>query len=167
MNLETGEWFIDSRIKCEQYNTDIVNIDGVWTFAKITAFLALVLGGGGAMFIWFSSCFVFKKNVWQWAGYELLIATILQALTFSWFATSLCHGNDGQDKCTLQYGSQADILACSMWAVSALLIFVKYPSEKNRNARGPTQQSPPEVEMANQSDDRQAGAVVDDEHQII
>ena len=39
------EWYIDYHTSCYDYNIDVVNIDGVWTFAKITAFLGLIFGG--------------------------------------------------------------------------------------------------------------------------
>lgn len=171
LNAVNGEWISNNTIPCEPYNTDVVNIDGAWSFAKLTAFLSLVFGGGGALFIWFSSCFVFQKHIWRWAGYELLVATVLQILTYTWFATSLCHGNDGQDKCVMHYGARADILACVLWAGATLFIFCKYPGEKvaSPEARNAVQQPPPTgVEMANRSGERQTGTtVVPSDHEII
>ncbi|KAL9181273.1 hypothetical protein ACHAXT_010078 [Thalassiosira profunda] len=149
--IETnGVWAIDLSVPCEPYNTDVVNIDAAWTFSKVTAFLSLVLGGGGALFICFSTCFAFKKSTWRWAGYELLAAVVLLALTFVWFATSLCK----QNSCTLNYGSRADILGISLWGVACLMIFVRYPKERTKRAETntPIQQPPAEVEMSNQSD---------------
>lgn len=167
LNTVTGEWKMDFNLPCREYNTDIVAVDGVWVFAKITSFLSLVFGGSGALFIWFSSCFVFRKNTWHWAGYELLIATSLLTLTYSWFATSLCHGNDGKDNCTMQYGARADILACVLWATSVLLIFCKYPAEKKTAQESNSiQNPPPELEMSNQSVEQRVG-VAADEHEII
>eukprot|EP00579_Thalassiosira_antarctica_P001620 CAMPEP_0201868492 /NCGR_PEP_ID=MMETSP0902-20130614/2350_1 /ASSEMBLY_ACC=CAM_ASM_000551 /TAXON_ID=420261 /ORGANISM="Thalassiosira antarctica, Strain CCMP982" /LENGTH=296 /DNA_ID=CAMNT_0048393839 /DNA_START=46 /DNA_END=936 /DNA_ORIENTATION=- len=162
----SGKWVLDLTLPCEAYNTDIVPMDGVWGFAKTTSFLSLVFGGGGALFIWFASCFVFRKNTWRWAGYELLVAVILQALTYSWFATSLCHENDGN--CAMNYGARADILACVLWAASVLCIFCKYPSEKIRSTQASNsfQQPPAEVEMSNQSGEWRSGAAMD-ENEII
>jgi hypothetical protein len=57
------------------------------------AFLALVLGGGGALFVWCSTCFVFSKGTWRWTGYELLLASLCQAMTFVWFGTQICTWN--------------------------------------------------------------------------
>jgi hypothetical protein len=42
---DDGEWYINYNSGCNDYNTDVVNIDGVWAFAKIVGFLSLVLGG--------------------------------------------------------------------------------------------------------------------------
>ena len=165
----TGDWVVVTTIPCEEYNTDVVNMDAAWNFAKVTAFLSLVLGGGGAMFIWFSTCCAFRKNTWRWAGYELLAATILLAFTFTWFATGMCQSNT----CSMHYGARADILANVLWALSTLLIFCKYPEVKKSPAASSTgqqqQQSPPaEVEMTNQSESqRSGGAAMDGEHEII
>ncbi|KAL3780489.1 hypothetical protein HJC23_012574 [Cyclotella cryptica] len=146
---DNGEWYSDYRFGCYEYNSDVVNIDSVWTFAKVMGFLSLVFGGGGALFLWFSSCFLFSKSTWRWAGYELLLATVFQALTFSWFGTEMCHGNDNQNACTLYYGSKADFLTLSCWLVSSAFVFAKYPSPKSGNERN--NESPPvpsELEMA-------------------
>lgn len=140
--LEDGEWIKDVSIPCLEYNDDSVNKDGAWYFAYGTAFLGLVLGGGGAMFIWFSSCFVFEKNVWRWAGYELLAATIFQSLTYIWFATTLCKSNE----CRMEYGARADLVATILWSTSTLCIFCRYP-----RVRVKAQQEREEVEMSNQN----------------
>lgn len=161
------EWIVDLSEPCQVYNTDVVNIDAAWTFAKFTAFVALVLGGSGAIFVWFASFFAYKKHTWRWAGYEMLAAVVLQALTYTWFATSLCRGNEGQDNCDMHYGAQADIIAIVLWTVAVLFILCKYPKERNNNAdnRETSQQTPTEVEMTDQGGDRRAGAI--DEHEII
>jgi len=79
----------------------------------------------GALFLWFSSCFVFSPGTWRWTGYELLGASILQTISFVWFSTGICH-NDG-NTCDLFLGSYLDIAAATLWLVSAVTIFVKYP----------------------------------------
>ena len=150
-----GMWYVDYRLPCEDYNTDIVNMDGFWTFSKIAAFLSLVFGGGGALFLWFSSCFIFSRGTWRWAGYELLVATIFQAFSFLWFKTGLCHGNDGKDGCSLYYGAKADILASCFWFVSALVIFCRYPKpnkDVRSNSQGGRSPLPTELEMMEQSE---------------
>ncbi|KAL7542303.1 hypothetical protein ACHAXR_011663 [Thalassiosira sp. AJA248-18] len=162
---QNSEWVVNSTFPCEPYNTDIVSIDGVWSFANITSFLSLVFGGGGAIFIWFASFHVFTKETWRWAGYELLVAIALQALTYSWFATGICDENT----CSMHYGARADILACVLWAVAMLFIFCHYPKEKHRrstDASNSIEQTPPEVEMSNQTGERHAGTATD-AHEII
>lgn len=165
------EWGLNLNIPCEVYNTNVVPIDAAWNFSKVAAFLSLMLGGAGAMFLWFSSCFVYKKNVWRWAGYELLSAAILQALTFVWFATELCQTNT----CSLQYGARADILACILWGAAAFIIFCKYPSVRLYRLENPTQQQQQqpvitrEVEMSNQQSGvrrRNGAAAADDEQSV-
>lgn len=152
----TGRWIVDYRLPCEDYDEDFVNMDGYWKVSKGTAFLSLVFGGGGALFLWFSSCFVFSRGTWRWAGYELLAATIFQALSFLWFLTSMCHGSDGKDSCYLYYGSKTDILAASFWGVSVLLIFGRYPKATNKafersNRTVEEADVPAEVEMTGQT----------------
>jgi len=93
--------------------------------ARVFAFLALVFGGGGALFLWFSSCFVFGPSTWKWAGYEVAIATFFQILAFCWFGSDLCK-NGGT--CTAHYGAHSDIIALIFWCISAVLIFRRYPS---------------------------------------
>ncbi|EED94413.1 predicted protein [Thalassiosira pseudonana CCMP1335] len=125
-----GTWYVDYRLNCDPYNTDVVNIGGVWSFSKVMAFLSLVFGGGGSLFLWFSTCFIFTKGTWRWAGCELVAATVCQSLSFVWFKVDMCHGNDGQDKCELNYGSKANILASVFWLASVVCIFGKYPKAK-------------------------------------
>lgn len=162
--IQDSEWIMDPNlVECEEFNTDIVNIDGVWTFARITSFLSLMLGGSGALFISFSTCFLFKKETWRWAGYEILLAVGLLVLTFSWFATGLCHGNDGQDSCTMSYGAQVDIVACVLWTIAMLIILCFYPAERvdKRRESHPAVPSEPEgeIEMANQQGGYEQGRV--------
>ncbi|KAL7472148.1 hypothetical protein ACHAXS_012498 [Conticribra weissflogii] len=152
----TGQWIVDYRLPCEDYDEDFVKMDGYWKVSKGTAFLSLVFGGGGALFLWFSSCFVFSRGTWRWAGYELLAATIFQALSFLWFLTSMCHGSDGTDSCSLYYGSKTDILAANFWGISVLLIFGRYPKATNKafvssERRVDGADVPDEVEMTEQT----------------
>ena len=65
------EWKTSYKTQCSNYNTDVVTLDGFWTFAKIAGFMSLVFGGAGTLFVWFASCFRFSKTTWRWAGYEV------------------------------------------------------------------------------------------------
>ena len=126
--LEGDEWKVQYTGTCLAYDPDIFTQDAFWVAAKAFAFVALVLGGGGALFLWFSSCFVFSRGTWKWAGYEVLLASIFQSLAFLWFATKIC--NTGDSQCTPSYGSKTAIAAAALWFVSALVIFCRYPAVK-------------------------------------
>lgn len=121
---ELNTWTAPLTGECLVYPPDIP-IDGTWKFAKVCSFFALVFGGGGALFLWFSSCFVFGPGTWRWAGYEVLIASILQCLAFVFFNTAMCKTNGSH--CSLFLGSKLDIVSAVFWLVSALSIFLKYP----------------------------------------
>jgi hypothetical protein len=145
LNPLDGEWIFDYDLKCLEYSTDEFK-DGTWMFAYCTSFLCLIIGGSGALFILFSTCFVFERNVWRWAGYELLVAAMLQLLTYIWFATSVCREN----KCVMHYGARADLVTTFFWITSAILILGKYPIKKN-DPTAPTQQGREEIELSNRN----------------
>ncbi|CAB9516005.1 expressed unknown protein [Seminavis robusta] len=120
-------WDITYTGQCLDYNMDKVTLDAAWNAGKAFAFLALVMGGGGTLFLWFSVCCVFSKATWRFAGYEVLLAAIFQAMAFLWFLNSMCtHRNT----CSLSWGSKGDVAACALWALAALSILVYYPSPK-------------------------------------
>ena len=123
-NLATGSWEITYSGRCSNYNFERVEMDPTWKAAKAFAFLALVLGGGGTLFLWFSTCCIFSKATWRWAGHEVMLACLFQALAFLWFENSMCHY---RNTCSLSWGSKADVVACVFWAMAALAIFCKYP----------------------------------------
>ncbi len=122
--LINGEWVIDMTTPCVEYNIDVVNVGAVAKFAQIAYFVGSVLGGAGAIFMWFSLCLVIDRSRWRWVACELLAASILQALSFTSFASSLCKTNN----CSMEYGARATILACVMWIVSAFVLFYYVPS---------------------------------------
>ena len=128
-NIETGEWDVVYTGSCLEYPEDVVDIDTNWNVAKAFAFLALVLGGGGTFFLWFNTCCVFSRGTWRWAGYEVLLASIFQTLSFLWFNTSMCQ--DPQNDCSLFWGSKTDIVASVFWFVAAVSIFCYYPQPKD------------------------------------
>ena len=166
LNETSGQWYFDLNIECELYNTDVVNFDAAWNFAKVASFISLMLGGAASMLIWFPSCYIFSTNFWKWSGYELLVATFFQSLTFVWFANGLCKTND----CQMAYGARADIIAASLWALATLSILCKYPTVKSKHldeSNSNRQQPPPaEVEMSNQhhsEERRETGVDASDE----
>jgi len=118
----TGEWTIDASLECSSF--DGFDADIFLLLSKYFSFASLVLGGGGALFLWFTTCFVFGKGTWRWAGYEVLLASLFQASAFIWFYSSICkEGNS----CFIYFGSFMDIIAAVLWFLSAVAIFMKYP----------------------------------------
>ena len=56
-------------------------------------------------------------------GYQVLLASLCQSLSFCWFATDVCDWNT----CQIFRGSTAYILAGSVWAVCGVMILCRYP----------------------------------------
>ncbi|EEC47786.1 predicted protein [Phaeodactylum tricornutum CCAP 1055/1] len=121
-NMQTNQWEVVYTGTCLPY-PDVVEIDLIWKTSKAFAFLALVLGGGGTFFLWFSTCCVFSRGTWRWAGYEVLFASFFQALAYIWFRTAMCTSN----QCDMSNGSNADIVATLLWFMAAVVIFARYP----------------------------------------
>lgn len=120
---DTNEWRVQYTGKCIDYSGEVP--DSYWILSKAFSFIALVFGGGGALFLWCSSCFVFGPGTWRWAGYEILTASIFQCLSFMWFLTRMCKSEG--NTCALFFGSRSDIVATSLWFISAMTIFFRYP----------------------------------------
>jgi len=127
LNTEEGTYEVAYTGACERYPEDVVEQDAYWKASKGFAFLALVLGGAGTFFLWFSTCCVFSRGTWRLVGYEVLLAAFFQALSFLWFKTAMCQENT----CSLFWGSKTDIVATSLWATAALCIFCYYPKPKD------------------------------------
>jgi len=122
---QDNEWKVDYSSQCIAYDPDVVTMDIFWKLGKAFEFFSLVLGGGGALFLWFSGCFVFSPATWRWAGHEVFAAATFQSLAFIWFATSMCR-QEG-NTCSLFFGSKADIAAAMFWLTSAMAIYLRYP----------------------------------------
>jgi len=123
-----GIWDTNISTECLALPSNI-NTDIYWKLAKAFAFISLVFGGGAALFIWFTTFFVFGPGTWKWAGYEVLLASLFQAFAFIWFNTSICRNNN---VCSLYFGSKADIVSATFWFASALSIFWKYPIPEDK-----------------------------------
>lgn len=126
---ESQTWAVTYSGSCVDYNPDRLEFDPAWKAAKGFAFLALVLGGGGALFLWFSACCVFSKATWRWAGYEVLLAGTFQTMAFMWYGNDLCQH---RNSCTFGWGSKADVVASVFWCLAALSIFCKYPIPRSK-----------------------------------
>lgn len=115
------EWTTSFGGSCSLYPQEFM--DEAWTTSRVFSFLALVLGGGGTLFLWCSTCFIFGRGTWRWTGYEILLASSCQGLSFVWFMTDICQWN----QCSLFWGSKADIAACVLWLVGGVLVICRYP----------------------------------------
>jgi len=127
LNTKNGQWEVVYTGICFAYPPTVPQ-DAYWTASKAFDFLALVLGGGGTFFLWFSSCCVFSPATWRWAGYEVMFAAIFQTLSFLWFNTDMCQSSENH--CALFWGSKADIVSAVLWTVAAMSIFCHYPAPK-------------------------------------
>jgi len=132
---EEEEWYIDYTSNCHDYEEIFVKRDIYWDLSRILSFLSLVLGGGGAIFLWFSTCFIFSPATWRWTGYEILVAAMLQLGSFLWFNTAVCQ-DDPDNVCRLRFGSKSDIVAGTLWLVSATVMLMKYPSPRIKSVAG-------------------------------
>eukprot|EP00980_Cylindrotheca_fusiformis_P020462 scaffold7514_cov67-Cylindrotheca_fusiformis.AAC.2 len=124
-------WYTDMEQKCQYFEEEELEtfMDTAWTTARTFAFLALVIGGGGTVFLWASTIFVFSKATWRWTGYLMFLGSLCNSLTFLWFLTAVCSWNT----CSILWGSKADIVASSLWFLGGLLLICKYPIPKNNN----------------------------------
>lgn len=125
-NAATKEWQVVYTGNCLDYPGDVVQQDAYWNVSKAFEFIALVLGGGGTFFLWCSTCCVFSRGTWRWAGCQVGLAAVAQALAFMWFGTAVCRNNN----CALFWGSKASIVAASFWTTAALCIALYYPVPK-------------------------------------
>ena len=126
-NAKTDSWEVEYIGQCLTYREEEVEMDIWWNVAKGFDFASLVLGGTCSLFLCFSVCCVFSRGTWRLAGFVVLLACLFQAASFLWFKTDLCQKND----CSLFWGSNADIAACVLWLVAAILIFSHYPVPKD------------------------------------
>jgi hypothetical protein len=137
-------WNVVYTGSCSTYDPDLE--DSFWKAAKGFAFGALVLGGSSSLFLWFSTCFVFSRGTWRWAGYQVILAFICQTFAFLWFGTAICKDQD--NSCDLFYGSRADIAASVLWFSSAVLILARYPKPEPRLEDMDTSNSDPSIEVS-------------------
>jgi len=120
---EDDSWRVIYTGTCSLFDDASIQ-DSYWIAGKALAFVALVLGGAGALFLWFSTCFVFSRGTWRWSGYQVMLAFICQCLAFLWFATAICNDNS----CSLLFGANTDICASVFYFIASVLILVRYPT---------------------------------------
>ena len=119
-------WSKNRTLGCIDYPVELTLglMDESWNTARTFAFIGLVLGGAGASFLFFSTCFVFSKVTWRWTGYALLLASLCQIISLcSWFNSQVCSWNT----CKLSRGSKSDIASVLLWTISGLMCVLYYP----------------------------------------
>mmetsp|Transcript_41066 Transcript_41066/g.98984 ORF Transcript_41066/g.98984 Transcript_41066/m.98984 type:complete len:295 (+) Transcript_41066:314-1198(+) len=116
---------LEGEENCQLFQVETMEkfMDNAWTTARTFAFLALVLGGGGTLFLWASTFFVFSRGTWRWTGYLILIGSLCNSMTFLWYLTSICSWNT----CSMFWGSKTNILASTLWFLGGLFIVCRYP----------------------------------------
>jgi hypothetical protein len=156
---EGNNYTISLTGNCTEYPQPQLLVDTTWTTARAFDFVALVLGGGGTLFVWCSTCFVFSRVTWRWTGYNLVLASLCQATVYVWFTTQLCSWNT----CTWSYGSQSDLLAVIFWMLSGMLMVFKYPTPKRE--RVVVAQDETEFEQQQQQQQQNDGIMMMKKHQ--
>ena len=116
-----------SEQQCAEYPPELTK-DTIWVVAQLLSFVALVLGGGGSVFVWCSTCFVFSKGTWKWTGYVLLLACGCQVGSFIWYKSHICSWNT----CTMSSGSKLDAISALFWFCSSFMVICRYPRPYNQ-----------------------------------
>jgi len=143
LSLQFEQWYnnlSEGEKNCQLFDEDTTEkfIDNAWTTARTFAFLALVLGGGGSLFLWASTFFVFSRGTWRWTGYLILIGSLCNSMTSLWYLTSICSWNT----CTMFWGSKTSILASSLWFFGGLFIVCRYPTPVTHRMQKLDQEEP-------------------------
>ena len=136
-------WRVVYSDECQPYEYMNLLADTSWVAAEWLRFLALVIGGTTAMFLWTSACLTLRPNYWNAAGIGAAVTCLFQMCSFVWFYTKLCHANTTnlsdfeagrtvettlETECTLFFGSKCVITSTVLWALAAAVILLRpYP----------------------------------------
>ncbi|CAJ1928815.1 unnamed protein product [Cylindrotheca closterium] len=137
------DWYdhiLEGEEDCKLFEDETMEkfMDNAWTTARTFAFLALVLGGGGSLFLWASTFFVFSRGTWRWTGYLILTGSLCNSMTFLWYLTSLCSWNT----CSMFWGSKTNIVASTLWFLGGLFIVCRYPVPHSQRMQKLGQEEP-------------------------
>jgi hypothetical protein len=99
---------------CYRYDSDYTHDSP--TFARLAGLMALLAGAFSMSVLWFYLLFGrTSSDLWRWAVRFLVVATSLQALTFSFFANDVCRRNS----CSIGPGSIVSLVSTLSWALVA------------------------------------------------
>lgn len=147
----TGAWRVAYTDECVPYDPMDVYADAPWVAARWLRFASLVSGCASTAFLWTSACLSLRPNYWRGAGIGIAFACLLQACSFVWFRTRLCHSGatnfddfasgrevEGHDRwgdeyetsdCGPFFGSRCAIASCALWATAAAIVLLgRYPA---------------------------------------
>ena len=125
----SGEWKMVYTENCVNYPMNQED-DLFWKISRWLLFCSSVIGGGVALFLWFSTCFTLSIRTWRFCAVEAGLAAILRAVAFVFFLSEICSTN--ASSCSLYFGSHMDITAIVLWIVTSLAMFGHYPDPKLR-----------------------------------
>ena len=99
---------------CYRYDSDYTHDSP--TFARLAGLTALLAGAFSMSVLWVYLLFGrTSSDLWMWAVRFLVMATSLQALTFSFFANDVCRRNS----CSIGPGSIVSLVSTLSWALVA------------------------------------------------
>ena len=99
---------------CYRYDSDYTHDSP--TFARLAGLTALLAGTFSMSVLWVYLLFGrTSSDLWMWAVRFLVMATSLQALTFSFFANDVCRRNS----CSIGPGSIVSLVSTLSWALVA------------------------------------------------
>lgn len=125
----SGEWTMVYTEECLDYPID-QDVDVLWKMARWLSFFSSVIGGGVALFLWFTTCFTFSVRTWRFCAVEAGLAALLQAGSFLFLLSGICSANGSS--CSLYFGSRMDITAIVLWLLTSAAMFAHYPDLKLR-----------------------------------
>ena len=125
----SGEWKMVYTENCVNYPMNQED-DLFWKMSRWLLFCSSVIGGGVALFLWFSTCFTLSIRTWRFCAVEAGLAAILRAVAFVFFLSEICSTN--ASSCSLYFGSHMDITAIVLWIITSLAMFGHYPDPKLR-----------------------------------
>ena len=141
-------WRVAYSQGCTPYERPELLSDPAWAAAEWLRFLSVVAGGTVSAFLWTGSFLTLRRHHWRAAGVGVALAGALQACSFVWFLTKLCHtsATDFDDfeagrevegnlqdirasTCEMFFGSKCSITACAFYgAAAAAMLCRKYPA---------------------------------------